>query len=152
MPDPNPYAAPNQSCGFDELMRSDFNWRGHLIHIELQPFGFIAWLGIGFVVTVYGKRFLPGSVFECFTTKTEFHFEHGGTTHHGLVRSLGIFHLPPVLDYAVSIDGEVLARGHMRLRRGYLTLAATTCLIFAIAFALIFAAYLLIRMFGLSTS
>jgi hypothetical protein len=79
---------------------ADYKWQGHTIHIEFQPFGSFAWLVAGFIVTVDGRRFIPELDRVSLNTETKFVIEDRGTTHAGLVRSLG-----PMVRAASSSSG-----------------------------------------------
>jgi hypothetical protein len=113
-----------------------YDWNGHTIQVELRPFGGLAWLVMGFVVTVDGRRFLPEVDRVGFNTQTRFLIEDQGTIRAGVVRSLGPMLFFPSMDYAVLVSDQEIARGSMLLKRWYLAYAAGGCLAVILMLAL----------------
>ena len=105
-------------------MRS-YQWNGHLIEVELRPFGVFLWLAYGIEVRVDKRKFLPRFDHIGLTTYTDFEIEsQDGSRTNGVVRSLAPMWFLPRVKCSVLVNDTVIAREVFPLRKWYLTYLA----------------------------
>jgi len=126
-------------------MSATYEWNGHSIRVDLLPIGRTAWLAMGFVVTVDGRRYMPVPELGL-TTQTKFVVCEGESQRDGVVRSTDAIALLPRLNYVVTIGDEVIAEDRQFQQRWYLTCAAWGVLIFCLATVFILALILTLAM------
>jgi len=99
-----------------------YNWRGHVIEVELRPFARFLWLAGGFVVTVDGRPFFPAQDEPIsLGTRTEFRVEENGEFYPGIVQSVGVSVWTPRMRYTVWVAGEEIANDRQMPSRWYLS-------------------------------
>jgi len=114
-----------------------YSWRGHIIEVDLRPFGKYLWLAGGFVVTVDGQPFYPpANEGLSLRTRTEFQVEDDGETYPGVVQSIGMPVWTPRQRYMVWVAGEEIANDRQLPKRWYISLPLGILLTALVTFAL----------------
>jgi hypothetical protein len=88
-----------------------YQWNGHIIEVELRPFGVFLWLACGFEVRVDKRKFLPRCERIGLTCSTDFEIvSQDGSRTNGVVRSLAPMWFLPRVKCSVIVDETVIAR------------------------------------------
>lgn len=102
-----------------------YQWNGHLIEVELRPFGIFLWLGYGIEVKVNQRKFLPKLDHVGLTTYTDFEIEsQDGSRTTGSVKTLEPMWFLPRVKCSIIVNDKIIAREVLPLRKWYLTYLA----------------------------